>query len=83
MIILSETLPWTWSKPSLFFLRSTHSRRYFVNLNLKSYRRRDSNCREPGKGDEIENLVVVLSVSGPKYFFLDKLMYFVDYEILY
>ena len=31
--------------------------------------RRDSNCREPGKGDEIRDLVSVLSVSGPKYFF--------------
>ena len=25
VIILSETLLWTWPKPSLFFLRSTHS----------------------------------------------------------
>ena len=27
--------------------------------------RRDPNCREPSKGDEIRDLVVVLSVSGP------------------
>ena len=41
------------------------------------------NCREPGKGDEIRDLVDVLSVSGPKYFFLVKLMYFVDNAIVY
>ena len=28
-----------------------------------------TNCRESGKGDEIRDLVVVLSISGPKYFF--------------
>ena len=31
--------------------------------------RRDPNCGEPGKGDDIRDLVAVLSVSGPKYFF--------------
>ena len=46
--------------------------------------RRNPNCREPGKGDEIRDLVVVLSVSRPKYiFFLVKLMYFVNYAIVY